>query len=294
MFLLFMNDMPDNIFNGQTWLFADDVSHLITNRCREEALRTAQFGLSEMSNWCKDNKLVLNKEKTLGLEIFNRKKPDKSPLLRLDDRSVKFDNSIKYLGITLSADLRWNEHIGNLASRLSSVCYLIRRLQNLVNQEVLLKIYYGCFHSVLSYGIMFWGSCAEAERIFLLQKRAIRLLSKEVYIAHCRPLFKNLGILTLPSQLIFECSVYVKKNPGLFVINSEVHQYGTRQANMLHVTQVRTSLAQNSPEMKCVKIYNKLPGEVKNIQDLTKFKSTLKSFLEDMAYYSVNEFQEGG
>lgn len=293
LFLLFMNDMPDNVNNGQTWLFADDISHVISNENRELALRAAQSGLSEVSYWCESNNLILNKEKTVVLEFYNRKKPDCSPLLKLDDKSVKFNESIKYLGITLNTDLRWSEHIGNIAARLSSACYLLRRIQYLVSQEVLLKIYHGCFHSILNYGIMFWGASPEAERIFLLQKRAVRLLSKEAFLAHCRPLFKELRILTLPSQLIFECALYVKKNPDKFVTNAEIHQHRTRQAGMLHLSQNRTTLGQNSPEVRCIKVYNKLPSEVRNIQEIQKFKITLKKILEEKVYYSFKEFDEG-
>lgn len=174
---------------------------------------------------------------------------------------------MKYFGITLSADLKWNDHIGVIAPRLSSVCYLISRLQYLVSKEVLVKIYYWCFHSVLSYGVMFWGAATDAERISILQKRAIRLISKDERLAHCRPLFKELQILTLSSQLILECSIQVKKHQALFITNGQVHKYGTRKANDLRVMQVITSLGQSSPEARCIKIYNHLPSEIKIIQD---------------------------
>jgi hypothetical protein len=40
-------------------------------------------------------------------------------------------------------------------------------------------IYYAYFHSVMRYGIVFGGNSPDAKKIFLLQKRAVRVMIKE-------------------------------------------------------------------------------------------------------------------
>jgi len=45
-----------------------------------------------------------------------------------------------------------------------------------VSQQMLKIIYYSHFHSIMSYGIMFWGHSASSIRVFRLQKRIIRIM----------------------------------------------------------------------------------------------------------------------
>ena len=65
--------------------------------------------------------------------------------------------------------------------------------------QILLSIYYALFHSHLSYGLCIWGHAEEkyTEKIELAQKKAIRIISNADYLAHTKPLFKNLKILSV-------------------------------------------------------------------------------------------------
>ncbi|XP_044744908.1 uncharacterized protein LOC123306816 [Coccinella septempunctata] len=58
--------------------------------------------------------------------------------------------------------------------------------------------YIANFHSVASYAILFWGSSSEAQRVLLLQKRAIRALFGLGPRDSCREAFRAWGILTVP------------------------------------------------------------------------------------------------
>lgn len=44
-----------------------------------------------------------------------------------------------------------------------------------------MKADHDCFHSVLNYGIMFWGHCTETNQIFLLKKWIVRIINKEYF-----------------------------------------------------------------------------------------------------------------
>ncbi|KAG8282558.1 hypothetical protein J6590_033262 [Homalodisca vitripennis] len=77
----------------------NDLPQSVTEDLNKDLLRCrAQEGLNEMSKWCQENKLLLNKGKTKALMFYNRKKPDSAPLLRLEGASIAVDESVKYLG----------------------------------------------------------------------------------------------------------------------------------------------------------------------------------------------------
>ncbi|XP_054276461.1 uncharacterized protein LOC128995464 [Macrosteles quadrilineatus] len=289
LFLLYVNDLPGSISSGNLWLFADDACHLVPSPNRNITIENAQTGLLEMSTWCSENHLVLNSSKTKLMEFYNRKKPEPPPILTLDGVLLETCSETKYLGLHITENLNWGTHVDAIAPRLSSVTYLLFRLQKLVDIEILLKVYYGCFHSIISYGLVFWGGCSEAKRIFILQKRAIRRICGVHRRTHCKPLFQELNILTLPSLFILESALLVKKNPNIFVTNSMVHNYNTRRATNPHVPQVNSTLASKSPYFNSIKIYNKLPQYITQEPSVNKFKNLLKTFLSQVAYYSVDE-----
>ena len=89
-------------------------------------------------------------------------------------------------------------------------------------------IYFAYFHSILDYGIIFWGNSTESKKVFLAQKRIIRIMTGSNARASCKPLFQSLGILTLTSQYILSLMKFVLQNQERYTFNTEVHNIHTR------------------------------------------------------------------
>ena len=151
-------------------------------------------------------------------------------------------------------------------------------------------VYYAHVYSHIKSNIIFWGHCSSANRIFILQKRAIRILYGVPARHSCVTLFTNLGVLTMPSIYIYECAMFVKKNPMLFKRNCDTHSYPTRNSNMLCVFQHSKSCFEKSPVYRLVHIFNKLPNNIKNIESIPVFKKKLFRFLLQLNLYRVSDF----
>jgi hypothetical protein len=54
--------------------------------------------------------------------------------------------------------------------------YVIRVLKPLLSLECLKIVYFSSVHSIISFGIIFWGSSAHAKIISKIQKRMMRLI----------------------------------------------------------------------------------------------------------------------
>ena len=76
----------------------------------------------------------------------------------------------KFLGIIVDSTLQWKAHIDSLLIKLNAACYALRTLKPVVSQQVLVMVYFVYFHSIMSYGIIFWGSSPHCINIFRLQK----------------------------------------------------------------------------------------------------------------------------
>lgn len=105
--------------------------------------------------------------------------------------------------------LLWDSHITMVASRLASGLYLLRGLANNVSLEVLKTAYFGIFHSHISYATLIWGHSSGADRLFGLQRKAIRILAGLGFMEDCRHAFVRLGMLTLPSISIIQNLLYI-------------------------------------------------------------------------------------
>jgi hypothetical protein len=82
----------------------------------------------------------------------------------------------KFLGLTLDNTFSWKIHIDIVVPKLSSVCFAIRTVKPFLAQESLKMVYYSCFHSVMTYRLIFWGNSCYSIMIFRLQKRIVRIM----------------------------------------------------------------------------------------------------------------------
>ena len=124
-------------------------------------------------------------------------------------------NSTKFLGLTIDNTLSWREHIAALTTKLNKACFAIRAVQPFMTSRVLKMVYFSYFHSIMSYGIIFWGSSHHSNNIFKIQKRIIRIITNKCKCDSCRQLYKQLQILTFPAQYIFSFLMFVIKHRDL-------------------------------------------------------------------------------
>jgi hypothetical protein len=100
-------------------------------------------------------------------------------------------------------------------------------------------IYFLYIHSIITYGIIFWGNSTGSDEVFKLQKRAILIITNSYSSTSCCDLFKELNILHLQSQYILSLAVYVAKNIDDFTTNSDVHSINTRHKSSLYTSLLR-------------------------------------------------------
>jgi hypothetical protein len=207
------------------------------------------------------------------------------------DSVIPNTTSIKFLGLILDNRLTWKAHNRELVSKLNKACYAIRAIKTSVSLKVLISIYFSYFHSILSYGVIFWGNSPISKNIFKIQKRAIRIITNKPRRESCKHLFKRLKILTLPSQYIFSVLVYIAENKDLFMSNKDIHSFNTRNHLDLHLTSTHLTVAQRGVLYSGCKVFNNLPAQIKShFDNLRNFKKILKNYLIEHSLYSLEEY----
>jgi len=87
------------------------------------------------------------------------------------------------------------------------------KLRHFLPKSTLVSVYYSIFHSHLSYGCQVWGQCNNCytQRIFLLQKRAVRILTFSNWQSHSSVLFYELKILKFFDYVSFQNLTFTYK-----------------------------------------------------------------------------------
>jgi hypothetical protein len=286
LFLVYIDDLPKVLSPGQTTLYADDATVLVSNNNLKELENCCCTILSDLNEWLLKNFLNLNLGKTNYL-LF--RKQSCGTQINYRGKTINRATSSKMLGLILDDQLTWEPHIEHLKNKLCSAVYAIRKLIDYLDLKSLKSVYYGYVHSMLSYGIVFWGGATRFGELFKIQKWVVRLMKRANRRTSCRPLFKELDILPLPCLYLYELLTFIKRNCCLFKKNSDIHDYATRQRNDFCIEQHRTSLYERGPRGAGIALYNRLPRGVSDLEE-KQFCVMLRKILIENVFYSTGEF----
>ncbi|KAJ8723159.1 hypothetical protein PYW08_003071 [Mythimna loreyi] len=292
LFLVYINDLPYLIKDyHDIVLFADDTSLLFKHKRQQSNTDDINIALSKIVHWFNVNNLHLNEKKTKFIKFTMPHVRQVETSVQIKGKDLSPEDTIVFLGITLDSKLQWGPHIDKLSKKLSSAAYAVRKIRNLTDLETARLVYFSYFHSVMSYGILLWGNAADIQTIFVLQKRAIRSIYKLSPRYSLRDKFKNINILTVPCQYIFDNILYVHKNKNMFKKYSDIHNVNTRNKHKFVVPTTRLKKIGGSFRCQCVHFYNKLPSNIQELS-LNKFKLFVKRKLCQKAFYTVKEYLE--
>jgi hypothetical protein len=114
-------------------------------------------------------------------------------------------DNVKFHGLQLHNNLTWKIYIDQFLQKLSSACFIMRRLVHVSHTDTLRTVYFAYFHSLVKYGIIFFwgGNSTNMERVFRLQKRISRIMMGLGPRCSCKGLFKNLNILPVHAYIFF-------------------------------------------------------------------------------------------
>ena len=166
--------------------------------------------MKHLSYWLNANKICLNVGKTEEVLPKSIKKQTETTLkLKLNRKG--YTNSVKYLGIKTDGNLNWHQQINNVAVKLNRANAMLSKVRDMVQKKTLKSIYHGIFESHLFYSCLVWArNINSIERLYILQKKSLRLMYFLNRNIHTSPLFKNSNILKFPDKIALENCNFLK------------------------------------------------------------------------------------
>jgi hypothetical protein len=126
-------------------MYADDTSVLLTADNEAELKNKINYTLDYMTGWFSANGLVLNMDKTNIMKFTPRNRQNKNFQIIYQNRQLIGINSTKFIGLKLDKNINWKNHIQKILPKLSSACFVIRRLCPSCNINTLKMIYFVIF-----------------------------------------------------------------------------------------------------------------------------------------------------
>jgi len=143
-------------------MFADDTNLFLSDYSIKQLYADMNFELNKINDWFQANKLSLNVKKTKYTLFYKKSQevnlPLKLPDLFLNNKEIKQEDSIKFLGILVDKHLSWLPHIKYLQSKVSKAIGMMYRVRPYVNIICLKLIYFSLVHCFISYTNITWGS----------------------------------------------------------------------------------------------------------------------------------------
>ena len=144
--------------------------------------------------------------------------------------------------------------------------------------------------SYLNYCVVVWGNCnrTKLEKLFKLQKKALRICMGCHYRAHSAPLFRKLKSLNIFDLYYFSIALigffyFQNKLPvnvhKMFTLNHQIHNHSTRFKDSFHLWPVKTNNVIKSVRHNFPVIWNSTPKDVTESKSVKSFKKKLKQFL---------------
>ena len=316
LFLCFINDL-----HLATWLltllFADDTAVLDSDSDLPTLIKRVNTELQKIANWFRSNKMAVNVNKTkyiifrprghkiqVNLEengvLFNSNEigqpDDNNKIFKLgrihNDHPDKNERTYKFLGIHLDEHLSFDTHCTLICNKLAKSNFIISRVKNILPVHSLKTLYFSLIHPHLLYCLPIYSCTTKKNisKIFKMQKKAIRMITKSKSNTPPFPLFSKLKILPLEhlisltsGQLIH--SIYFKYAPkalhNLWLTNEQREtQHELRDAHQLYIPFARTEHVKRLPFFSLPKIWNDMP-DFKLTNNPTTFKIALKYHLHN-------------
>ena len=261
------------------FLYADDAK-LFSKVESIEDRSILQTCLNSLNDWCNEWSISMNVEKCMVLRINNRFDADFK--YKIGDRELKNVSMAKDLGIVFECNLEFNVHMDDKIKMANKMLVIINKNFMHLDVEAFKCLYTSQVRTHLEYGVQVWApwKLKDIERLEKVQKRATKM------VLACKDMkyLERLKFLKLPTLR------YRRTRGDMIMVFNILHFYMEDSCpKLIKKTESRTRghekslvgdrFKKNQKKFgfrnRVVKVWNDLPAELVNCENVNIFKKKL-------------------
>jgi len=275
--------MPENI-ESTVRLFADDTIVYLTITSDVDRVHL-QEDLDRLAHWEQTWKMSFHPEKCNVLSITKKRNPVTNCYI-LHGHQLEQVQSAKYLGVSITSDMKWSEHIANICKKANNTLSFLKRNLNISNSNLKEKAYQSLVRPTLEYACTTWDPYQQnnKHRIEMVQRRAARYVKNRYHnTSSATEIIGQLQWTSLEerrktARLIPLCKI----SNGLVKIDAADRIITpTRFSRNMHrksfqIPACHTTARRESFYPRTIKDWNALPATTVTVTSLATFKTLLR------------------
>ena len=295
LFIVYINDLSNVTDDAKFYFFADDTAITVKSSSLIDLQDKINQLMPKVTEWFNSNRLSLNTSKS-NFQMYSKMHIEHF-VIKLNGSNILRQKQVKYLGVVVEENLKFETHIANISSTISRNIGVMGRAKPFLSSRELLLLYNSLVLPYLNYCAVVWGTNypSRLEKLIKLQKRAIRIIDHKPFLFPTSNLFAKYKILKFP-DLVKEQSImillsYINETlpepiAQMFRIHNPVNTRATRHFQVPYSASNYRSftLSYSAP-----KNWNTIIGHIyRDLASVPKNKFTLKKHVRK---YLINKYK---
>ena len=286
LFNIFLNDIFLFVNKCDLYNYADDNTLSKSDKSLDTVISALEYDSKSLISWFSLNKMQANPEKFQAIAI-GPKTHSQNITFNLNNNTIKCDDEVKLLGITIDFKLNFNNHISNICKKAARQLNVLKRIGTHLNKLSKLTIYHSFILSNLSYCPLAWHFCSEknTQKIEKIQERALRFIYDDYKSSYTTLLEKSklpsLKVRRMRTMALETFKILNNSGPKFLhdLVNFKNSSYNFRYKGIADLPRPRTTrYGKRSFCYEAARIWNTLPNEARNLSTFGQFKHFISSW----------------
>ena len=287
LFVIYINDLPSVLDASQASLYADDTVIYYYGSSSQELTDKLNQDLLAVAKWLNEHKLTLNLDKTKCMLIGSNRKLESKVALTVSifDHYLNDVTCFKYLGILISSDFTWTNHVEYMAGKRLG---LLRRIKHLLPFRARIHFYKSLVMPLFEYADLVWGdkhNVTLMSSLQVLQNKAAKIILDRPLYSSASHALATLKWIPLEKRRFQRRCVHVYKclngliNHELTLVTQQhQHNYNTRHKVNLRLPCVRRNWGKQRTAYHAVNDFNSLSQIIRDSANVNIFKRQVFNF----------------
>ena len=173
LFAAHMGSLSPHYSSTDMTKYADDIVSVTPVKDLSDIEVIINEEIACVDSWCQSHGLQLNKDKTKVMICTNASNPQV-----YQPREYLFQSHIKILGLMLSKNLKWDNHVTAVCRKASQRIFLLKKLKVFLSKSDLITVYKAIILSILEYNapVMVGISAKNKDMLEKVHRRCHRII----------------------------------------------------------------------------------------------------------------------
>lgn len=224
LFNIYTHDIPLSVNpNSRKALYADDTTVMVRYSSPRMIIHRLQLNIDNLQDWYDSWRIDVNPSKSVAV-FFSRRKRGMAPRgeITMYDQVIPWQDTAKYLGVTLDKRMTWRPHITNTltkARKISGALHPLLHSNAKTSIQNKLLLYKSKIRPIITYASPVWAT-GNTKRLETFQNASLRRFTKSPWFVRNNIINSDTNIPPLKKHMIelaksFYSNLPMHPNPSI-------------------------------------------------------------------------------